>query len=87
MVTQTELERERYEARRKAQMDFASGMEEARLDGLEKGRIEGEKIGIIHVCERMLNRPETPTEQLAQLSLEELSRLTEDLQEHVLKSR
>ena len=87
MVTQTELERERYEARRKAQMDFASGLEEARLDGLEKGRIEGEKIGIIHVCERMLNRPETPTEQLAQLSLEELSRLTEDLQEHVLKSR
>jgi hypothetical protein len=76
MLTQTDLERERYEARRKALLDHNTLMKAARL--------EGERIGIIHLCERMLKRPETPAETLAALSIDELTRLAEDLQREVL---
>ena len=79
MLTQTDLERERYEARRKAQLDYNSGINAARRQGRQEGREEGEKIGMIHLCERMLNRPETPTEQLAALSPDALARLADDL--------
>lgn len=79
MLTQTDLERERYESRRKAQLDHNTYMKVARL--------EGEKIGIIHHCERLLNRPETPSEQLVGLSLEELTRLADELHGQVLKQR
>jgi hypothetical protein len=41
--------------------------------------MEGELIGRIHLCERLLKRPETPTEQLVALSLEELTRRAEEL--------
>jgi flagellar biosynthesis/type III secretory pathway protein FliH len=93
MLTQTEIERERYEARRKWQLDFNSGMFEAREEGLEQGREEGRKIaasatvGTIQFCERVLKRPETPTEQLTLLPLEELTRLAQELQEQVLKQQ
>jgi predicted transposase/invertase (TIGR01784 family) len=93
MLSQAEIERERYEARWKAQLDHNSLMgyvnsaerkaEKAEKIGLEKGEKigleKGEKIGTIHFCERLLERPETPTEQLAALSLAELSRLAEEL--------
>ena len=91
MLTQTEVERERYEARRKAQLDYNTGLKAARLDGRDEGRaegrVQGEKIGAIHLCERMLQRPETPTEQLAALSLDDLSRLADELQTEVQKQR
>jgi flagellar biosynthesis/type III secretory pathway protein FliH len=111
MLTQTDLERERYEARRKAQLDQntlvkvarlegreegrtegreegrTEGREEGRTEGREEGRTEGEQIGVIHLCERLLNRPETPTEKLAALSLEQLARLADELQGQVLKMR
>jgi predicted transposase/invertase (TIGR01784 family) len=51
------------------------------------GRAEGEKIGIIHHCERLLNRQQTPTEQLATLSLDELTRLADELHNQVLQQR
>jgi predicted transposase/invertase (TIGR01784 family) len=79
MLAQNEIERERYEARRKAQLDYNSGINAARM--------EGERIGVIHLCERFLQRPETPLEQLQNLSLEELTRLAEDLQAQVLSRR
>jgi hypothetical protein len=110
MLAQTDVERERYEARRKAQLDYNTGMKAARLEGLaegekigrtegekigrtegeKKGRVEGEKIGkigTVHLCERLLQRPETPTEQLAALSLDDLTRLAEELQALLLKPR
>ena len=98
MLMQTDLERERYEARRKAQLDENTlvkvarlegrqeGREEGRTEGREEGRTEGEQIGIIHLCERLLNRPETPKENLAALSLEQLARLADELQGQVLKT-
>jgi predicted transposase/invertase (TIGR01784 family) len=76
MLSQTDLERERYESRRKAQLDHNTGMKVARLEGIECG----EQIGRIHFGERLLHRPETPTEQLAMLSLEELTRRADELQ-------
>src|SRR6266446_5175437 len=54
MLAQSDLERERYEARRKAQLDYNTGLKEARLEGreegLKEGHAEGEKFGIIHLC-------------------------------------
>jgi predicted transposase/invertase (TIGR01784 family) len=91
MLSQTDLERERYEARRKWQLDYNTGMKAARMEGREEGRQEGrqegeslgqargEQIGRIHAYERLLLRPETPTEQLAGLSLEELTRRADEL--------
>jgi predicted transposase/invertase (TIGR01784 family) len=87
MLTQTDLERERYEARRKWQMDYNTGLKVARMEGREEGLQRGEKIGTIRLCERLLQRPETPTPQLAQLPLEDLTRLAEDLQDQVLKQQ
>jgi predicted transposase/invertase (TIGR01784 family) len=91
MLTQDELERERYESRLKAQLDYQTGLSAARLDGIEEGhrvgreegREEGHKIGTIHVYQRLLNRPETPTRELAALPLHELTRLEEELQQQV----
>ena len=80
MITQTDMDRERYEARRKAQLDYDTGLKVARMEG----RIEGE-ISKIHLCEQLLNRPETPTEQLSLLSLDELTRLADELREQLLK--
>ena len=78
MLTQSELERQLYEDRRKAQHDHASW-----VDWSNQQRELGEKIGIIHFCEELLNRPKTPKEQLATLSLEELTRLAEGLEQQV----
>jgi len=77
MLKQADSERERYESRRKAQLDDQTRLKVARL--------EGEKIGAIHAYQRLLNRPETPTQELASIPLAELTRLAEDLQEQVLK--
>jgi hypothetical protein len=63
MLKQTDVG---YEARRKAQLDYNTGLKVARPERRE----EGERIGTIHLCERLLNRPETPTDELAALSLE-----------------
>jgi len=81
MLKQADPERERYEARRKAQLDDQTRLKVARLEGRE----EGERIGTIHVYQRFLNRPETPTQELAALSLDELTRLVEELLEQVTK--
>jgi flagellar biosynthesis/type III secretory pathway protein FliH len=64
----------------------AKGWAEGQAKGRAEGRAEGEMIGIIHICERLLNRPETPTDQLAGLSLEELNHLGQELQGLILKT-
>jgi hypothetical protein len=81
MLPQSDVERERYEARRKAQLDYKTGLKVARMEG----RAEGEMIGRIHLCERLLKRPLTPAEQLVNRSLEELTQLADGLQAQVLK--
>jgi hypothetical protein len=86
MLAQTDLERERYEARRKAQLDYNTAVKVARMEGSEEGVAKGQ-IHLIHFCERLLHRPETPTEQLTALSLEDLTRLADELQAQVIKQR
>ena len=83
MLTQTEIERERYEARRKAQLDYSSGMNSA----LRQGQMIGEQIATIRAYERMLQRVETPKEALLTLSLEDLTRLADDLETQALNQR
>jgi predicted transposase/invertase (TIGR01784 family) len=91
MVSQTELERARYEARRKAQLDqntwlkaaHQEGLTEGRQSGLKEGRTQGEWIGAIHLCERLLNRPETPTTELEGLPLVELAIIAAELEHDV----
>ena len=57
-------------------------LKEGREEGREEGRQEARNavIQMIHLCEQLLNRPEAPTEQLASLPLEDLTRLAEELQ-------
>jgi hypothetical protein len=89
MLAQTEVERERYEARRKAQLDYNTGLRVARMEGREQGRVEGRAeaaIDRIHLCERLLKRPLTPTEELLRRSLDDLMKLADDLQAQVLTS-
>jgi len=89
MLTQSDIERERYESRRKAQMDQISAINAARLHGERAGREQGEligrEIGVIHLCQGLLNQPVTPKEKLLTLSVEELARLASDLRKQVVK--
>ena len=75
MLTQTDIERERYEARRKAQLDHNSAMGYAK------------RVGAIHLCEQLLHLPETPEAQLLRLPSDELIRLAEDLKKRVSQQR
>ena len=84
MLTQDDLERERYEARRKAQLDLTSSLEAARLEGLEQGEKRG-IIRAINLCENLLKRGETPATDLITRSLDDLTRLLDDLQAQVRK--
>jgi len=82
MLTQTDQQRENYEARRKAQLDYNTGLKVARMEGREE-----EKISLIQRLETSLNLPQTPAEQLAERSLEELSQLMDRLLAQVRPER
>jgi len=76
MLTETDIERERYEARRKAQLDYTSGMNFARQ--------QGQMIRAIHAYEHMLQLPETSEEQLLALSREDLMGRAENLKKQAM---
>ena len=78
MITQSDLERERYEARLKMQRDISTGLYAARE--------EGELIGQIHLCERLLRRAQTPAVQLLALPLADLERLAQQLEAELTRS-
>ncbi|MFO0964345.1 MAG: Rpn family recombination-promoting nuclease/putative transposase [Gemmataceae bacterium] len=89
MVTQADLDRERYEARLKLQRDELSRLRSAKLDGLEegleKGRAEGRAESIVEsilVFCQLLRRPKRK-EDLAGLSVEELQALHDQLKTDV----
>ncbi len=86
MLAQNDQEREMYEARRKMQLDINTGMRMAILAGEAKGAVKGLQKNI-HLCERLLRRPQTPADQLAAMSLDDLTRLANELEEQVLKQR
>ena len=86
MLTQSDIERERYERQLKNQFDRNSW--EWHAQRREKiGQEIGKQIGMIRVCEDILQSQETPEEQLLALSLEDLTRLAEDLKKQTLSQR
>ena len=64
-------------------MDLNSWERNARRKGEEIGKV----VGAILAYERMLQRPQTPEEQLLALPLEDLKRLAEDLEKQALARR
>jgi predicted transposase/invertase (TIGR01784 family) len=84
MLTQNELERQRYLDRLKAERDQFSYLHDAREDGLKEGRKEGlqqglqqgleqgEIVGRIHAYQRVLKLQMTPGAELMALPLAEL---------------
>jgi hypothetical protein len=80
MVPQSDLERERYEARLKFQRDMNARLRDAREDGLERGEQRGVLIGRVQAYERLLQQGPTPPEALRGLSLEELVELADRLE-------
>jgi predicted transposase/invertase (TIGR01784 family) len=79
MITQSDLERERYEARLKWQRDMSSALAYASEDGRRK-----ELVRHIHFCQRLLRRTETPAEELLALPLEDLDSLAQQLEAEVI---
>lgn len=87
MLTQSDIDRERYEARRKAQHDHISFMGHARREGQKIGQEIGKMVGAIQAYEQMLHQPETPEEQLLALPMEELTRRAEALRNQALNKQ
>jgi predicted transposase/invertase (TIGR01784 family) len=95
MLTQSDLERERYEARVKLERDRISNLLSARKEGLQEGRAEGraeglkegreigELVGRIHSYQELLGRALTPTQELLDIPLEELYRRVEELKQQL----
>jgi predicted transposase/invertase (TIGR01784 family) len=81
MMTQSELERERYESRLKMQRDIYTALAEARNEGRLEGRIER-----VHLLQRLLRRAQTPLEQLRAQPLADLERLANQLEAEVTSS-
>src|SRR4026209_2010301 len=91
MLTQDEQERIRYESRMRAIRTQQALMEEAEERGIEKG-IEkgvekGEYIGRIHAYERLLKRQQTPSDDLVQLTLDDLRRRADELEAELTRER
>jgi predicted transposase/invertase (TIGR01784 family) len=86
-LSQSAIERGRYENRLKWERDVSvmkkDAYEKGEEKGLEKGRI-AELVGKIQLCQRLLKQPPTPAEQLSQMSLDDLRRLADDLERQLL---
>ena len=88
MIARTPREREFYEARLKMERDIAAqleyaqseGLEKGLEQGLEKGRVQGEYVGRIRLLQQLLGLPESTSSELVEMSIEQLSDLSNRLQ-------
>lgn len=87
MLSQTELERERYQRRQLAIRDDMARREDARQEGLQKGRQEGELVDRILFCESLLNRPASNRDELYGLPIDELQQRADALERDFRQSR
>ena len=98
IMNQTNLERERYLARQKAQRDelwkenwykrqHTEGLEKGRQEGRQEGLVVGEIIGEIRMCQSLLSLTPEAREVLAELPESQLSRKLEELKAQVLAKR
>jgi predicted transposase/invertase (TIGR01784 family) len=74
MMTQSDLERERYESRLKAQRDFSTAMETAR---------RYVKFGRLHAFQRLLDLPLTPEEGPESMTTTQLDSLADQLEAEI----
>ncbi len=75
-----------YDAREKAIRDQQWALNASRRDGVIEGKIKGKIEGkkkLIHVLQEILQIPLSTESEFEGKSLEELQRLTADLQEHI----
>jgi hypothetical protein len=91
MLTQDDLERERYEARLKLQRDAQMhaeaakvALQQGRAEGLKEGLAKGRLIGVIQFCQGELGHSVTPSEELGALSEEDLRRRADALRDELL---
>ena len=91
MLTQSELERERYESRLKAERDRVSFLKEAKAMGLAEGRAEGRAEGIligrIHAYQQLLKLPLTAADELFALPLANLQARADALEQQLTAAR
>ena len=85
-LSQSAIERDRYENRLKWERDVSVMKKAAYEQGEEKGRI-AEIVGKIHLCQRALKEGLIPREELAQKSFDELQRLAEEWEQRLLASK
>lgn len=75
VLTQDEIERERYESRIKFERDQRSLQRESTEQGIEQGREQGRKevlVDHIRFCQRLLKQQQTPGDELLALALADL---------------
>ena len=90
MLTENEMLRQRYEAREKAyrdaiwvERDHRRRLDEtrARLEEIREGSLQrGELIGRIHLCQRLLEQPSSPMQELEDLALDDLEAFASQLE-------
>ena len=71
-----------YDARLKMERDTAACLLQARIEGVEEGREEGQSIGAIRVLQDILGVAQTSVDELKKKTLEELRDL-----EHALRGQ
>ena len=82
MLKQSDIERERYEARLKAERDRGSSLLAAEQRGEQRGEqraTQRELIERVQIFQDLLKQPQTPAETLSTLPLEELRALANQL--------
>lgn len=77
MLTQDDIQRERYESRMKGLMDYRSEIKAER----QEGRQEGWLIGQIQLLQAFLHKEQTPADDLNQLSEDSLRQIFSPLRE------
>lgn len=95
MLSQTEIERERYQRRQLAIRDDHArqedakreGREEGRQEGREEGRRQGELVDRILFCESLLNRPGSDKDELYELPIDELQQRADALEREFRQGR
>ncbi|HLQ45297.1 MAG TPA: hypothetical protein VK137_11250 [Planctomycetaceae bacterium] len=89
MLTQDDIQRERYESRMKGLMDYRSEMKAERqegraegiAEGIAKGIGRGERIGQIQLLQVLLRETQTPDDDLKTLTEESLEQMRSRLLE------
>jgi len=83
-----------YDLRKKAEIDYNWGLQAAKREGREEGREEGTEIGesagrkkeivkTIHFCQSILAVPQTPLAELDMFGVDDLDKIATDLQSQV----